>query len=100
MVSVDQVRDSVAAHGERYLKRIYTPREIWDSSTQAIVDPARLAARFAAKEATFKVLRVGDEPVSWRDVEVRARPLGLGRATAHGPRARRWPTTPASPSWP
>ena len=34
------------------------------------MDPQRLAARFAAKEAAFKVLRVGDEPVAWTDVEV------------------------------
>ncbi len=40
-------------------------------------DPSLLAARFAAKEATFKVLEVtGDQPVSWRDVEIVSDPSG------------------------
>ena len=71
LVSADMVRDSISAHGERYLRRVYSPQEIADCSTGTAIDPERLAARFAAKEATFKVLRVGDDPVAWRDVEVR-----------------------------
>ncbi len=49
------------------------------------MDPQRLAARFAAKEAAFKVLRVGDEAVAWTDVEV-VRTVGVGRLVAVGPR--------------
>ncbi len=76
LVSADAVRDSIAAHGERYLQRVYSEREVADCGTAAGLDPERLAGRFAAKEAAFKVLRVGDEAVAWRDVEVRRDPSG------------------------
>jgi holo-[acyl-carrier protein] synthase len=77
LVSAESVRDSVDIHGPRYLRRVYSEREVSDCwSEPAGIDPQRLAARFAAKEATFKVLRAGDEAVSWRDVEVRRAPSG------------------------
>jgi holo-[acyl-carrier protein] synthase len=76
LVSIETVRDSISAHGRRYLERVYTERELADCRAGAEVDPKRLAARFAAKEAVFKVLRVGDHAVSWTDVEVRRDPAG------------------------
>jgi len=42
----------VRAHGERYLKHVYTDAERRDCGTSA----RRLAQRFAAKEATMKAL--------------------------------------------
>jgi holo-[acyl-carrier protein] synthase len=70
------VREALRAHGDRYLERVYSPREVSDCSTETSLDAERLAARFAAKEATFKVLRVGDAAVSWLDVEVLRDPSG------------------------
>jgi holo-[acyl-carrier protein] synthase len=75
-VSADSIREAIGAHGQRYLDRVYSPREISDCSTESSLDAERLAARFAAKEATFKALRVGDAAVSWRDVEVLRDPSG------------------------
>jgi holo-[acyl-carrier protein] synthase len=66
LVSVEVVRESIRDHGDRYLQRIYTDGELADcSSADGIVAPERLAARFAAKEATLKILRPGGEPVPW-----------------------------------
>ncbi len=70
LVSAESVRDSIDAHGERYLERIYSDREVSDCRTAGRVDPERLAGRFAAKEAMIKVLRPGEDPVPWRDIEV------------------------------
>jgi holo-[acyl-carrier protein] synthase len=70
LVSVQTVADSLTAHGDRYLDRVYSAGEVADCRTGDTLDPRRLAARFAAKEAAFKVLRVGDEAVAWTDVEV------------------------------
>ena len=70
LVSVEGVRESVAEHGEHYLTRVYSEREVRDSTTPAGVDPERLAARFAAKEATLKVLRPGDVGIPWFAIEV------------------------------
>jgi holo-[acyl-carrier protein] synthase len=71
VVSVHQVEESVARFGSRYLERIYTQHELESSVDGSPVRAASLAARFAAKEATLKVLRpVGHQP-DWRSVEVR-----------------------------
>ncbi len=70
LVSVHTVAESLRVHGDHYLERVYSAGEVADCRTGDTVDPERLAARFAAKEAAFKVLRVGDEAVAWTDVEV------------------------------
>jgi holo-[acyl-carrier protein] synthase len=77
LVAVDAVQQSLrAAHGKRYLERVYTEREVEDCRTSAGVDPERLAARFAAKEATIKVLPVGDEGLALTTIEVCREPSG------------------------
>jgi holo-[acyl-carrier protein] synthase len=76
IAEVTAVAQSIAIFGQRYLDRVYTAEEL-AYCTAPGRDPApHLAARFAAKEATFKALRQGDEPVDWRSVEVRRRPDG------------------------
>ena len=74
LVAVDDVASAVNAHADRYLARVYSPRELAECSTAAGPDPRRLAACFAAKEAAVKVLRPGDEPLSWRGIELHAAP--------------------------
>lgn len=65
LTSPDEVRDSIRRFGDRYLKRVYTAGELRDSGG----DPSRLAARFAAKEATNKALRAPDR-LPWQSIEV------------------------------
>ncbi len=72
LVAVDSVQESLSLHAERYLERIFTPQEVADSSPAGDLDPERLAARFAAKEATVKVLRPGrNDGVLLKAIEVR-----------------------------
>ena len=72
LVGVAEVEESLRAHPDRYLARIYTPREVEDcrgSSAEVVAE--RLAARFAAKEAAIKVLRPTRETsVPWSAIEV------------------------------
>ncbi len=86
LVSVAAVEESVKTHGERYLRRVYTERELKDCRQgqggpnkgeegpgdveEAQPSAERLAARFAAKEATLKVLRPADEAIPWSEIEV------------------------------
>jgi len=58
LVAVSTVVESLrGAHRERYLERVYTAREVEDCKGPAgEIDPERLAARFAAKEAALKAL--------------------------------------------
>jgi holo-[acyl-carrier protein] synthase len=60
------VEAAIQVHGERYLRRVYTDRERRECGG----DTRRLAACFAAKEATMKILRVSDEPLAWRTIAV------------------------------
>jgi holo-[acyl-carrier protein] synthase len=76
LVSVKDVRESMREHGEHYLRRVYTERELRDCKTAGHLDPQRLAARFAAKEATLKVLRPDQEAVPWQAIEVIRDPAG------------------------
>ncbi len=71
-LDVARVEEAIAAHGERYLARIFTPSERAD----CVDDPERLAARFAAKEAALKVLRPDADHVPWHTMEVRRHPSG------------------------
>jgi holo-[acyl-carrier protein] synthase len=66
LVCAAEVEEAVRIHGRGYLERIYSEEERADSGT----DPVRLAACFAAKEATMKALRSGDEALGWRTIGV------------------------------
>jgi holo-[acyl-carrier protein] synthase len=71
LTSTNEVREAIVRFGDRYLERVYTSGELRDCGG----DPARLAARFAAKEATNKALMVRDR-LPWRTVEIRHSPSG------------------------
>ena len=81
--------------GSRYLARVYTEREIADCRTASGIDPRRLAARFAAKEAVLKLFLDADDAVSLRDVEVRLDESGRVRIALLG-RAASWRAKPKS----
>jgi len=62
--------------GDRFMKRVFTEREI-DYCWRCAHPDERFAARFAAKEAVFKALRVGwQKGLTFKDVEVVNGPLG------------------------
>ena len=75
IVSPESVVAAIDAHGERYLRRVFTARERSGCRQGDGLDTRRLATYVAAKEATFKAIGVGDRAVAWTDVEV-ARPAG------------------------
>lgn len=83
LAAVGDVENSLSQHAERYLHRIYTEREILDCRTPTGIDPRRLAARFAAKEATIKVLPA-DAGFSMRDIEVCCDPAGRAKLELSG----------------
>ena len=72
LVAVDTVQAAVDEHGERYLRRVYTPRELQACGTAAGPDASRLAGCFAAKEAAVKALRApAGAALPWTELEVR-----------------------------
>jgi holo-[acyl-carrier protein] synthase len=86
IVDVRCVEASIEQFGRRYLERVYTDAEIAycsDSSGGA----ERFAARFAAKEATLKVLRPTDWRPEWRHIEVVREDGGWCEIRLRGPAA-------------
>ncbi len=80
VVAIEDVQVSLAAFGDRYLRKVFTASEINDCRGRNQVP--RLAARFAAKEAVIKAFAEPDMPYPWREMEVtRDGPLPLLRLT-------------------
>ena len=84
LVAVAQVADSVARFGPRYVGRVYTDHEVSSCRGTPEVMAAGLAARFAAKEATIKVLRPEGHQPDWRSIEIRRDPAGWCDIELHG----------------
>lgn len=76
LVRVQDVADSIERFGPRYLDRVFTAREQADCAGEPGVRAERLAARFAAKEATLKVLRPSGARPEWTSIEVVRRESG------------------------
>lgn len=63
-------------HGKRFLARTFTDDEIAYCLSRKL-PTQHFAARFAAKEATFKAFGTGwRQGLGWKEVEVRASQLG------------------------
>ncbi|MFC5500814.1 holo-ACP synthase [Lysinimonas soli] len=85
--SIDDVRASIDAAGERYLRRILGDGERAEAAR--LPNPelvARYASgRFAAKEAVYKALRGRpDMPLGWPQIEIIADETGAPRVRLRG----------------
>ena len=78
---VSNVVESIAVFGDQYLERVFTPAELSECSGVA----ERLAARYAAKEAVFKAMRVpAGVAIPWTTIEVRSDASGAPNVTLSG----------------
>ena len=85
LVASESVSRALADHPDRYLRRVYTSDEVADCRRATAIDPQRLAARFAAKEAVRKVLEPApDDGLGWRSIAVRRAPSGAPYVQLHG----------------
>jgi len=87
IVDVRSVEASIERFGRRYLERVYTDAEIAYCRAGPGGGAERFAARFAAKEATLKVLRPEDWRPEWRDIEVVREDGGWCEIRLRGPAA-------------
>jgi holo-[acyl-carrier protein] synthase len=84
LVSVHDVASSIEQFGDRYLGRVYSSAELRTcSAADGLPLANRLAARFAAKEATIKALRpsVG---LAYSNIEVITAPSGAPAMAVSG----------------
>lgn len=76
IVETARIQETVERHGERFLRRVFTPKEIAYCQRQRN-RYERFAARFAAKEAAMKALGTGWRwGVTWQDFEIANQPGG------------------------
>ncbi len=69
LAEIDRVRHLLGRYAERFKDRCFTDHE-WAYAHRYPDPSARLAARFAGKEAVMKSLGVGWRRVHWRDIEI------------------------------
>ena len=84
LVRVSRIAESLQHFGARFLRRIFTDDEVAYATASPPQTAERLAARFAAKEATIKALGLVDRGVAWRDIEVRRAATGGCTMALHG----------------
>jgi len=82
--SIKRVEDVYNRYGERFLDRILTASEKAYALSRPKDFLARVAGRFAAKEATSKVLGTGFYGIGWKDIEVVRLQTGEPTIKLHG----------------
>jgi len=80
IVELARIERAVQRYGDRFLRRVYTEAEL----AYCRGDAARLAARWAAKEAISKALGTGWRGIEWKELEVVRQPSGQPAVALHG----------------
>ncbi|OXU15212.1 holo-ACP synthase [Sedimentisphaera salicampi] len=84
LVEISRIKDMLEKHGEHFRRRVFTETEIKLAGDNRKT-PEKLAGRFAAKEAVFKLLGTGLRGgMSWKDVETDADSLGRPVVNLYG----------------
>ena len=84
MIEISRIEQAMARHGERFFQRFFTAQE----RAYCQEKPARLAGRFAVKEAVGKALGTGIGDVNWTDIEVVCDARGKPELQLHGSAAK------------
>lgn len=80
LIEIERVHVAIETHGERFLQRVFTPRELKERGERV----ESLAGRFAAKEAAAKALGCGIGEVTWKEIEVLPDEVGAPCLVLHG----------------
>jgi holo-[acyl-carrier protein] synthase len=70
VVLISHVRSSLLKFGVRFIDRLFSHDEAAYAMSGGDLAAERLAARFAAKEATLKAFELSNAGINWRDIEV------------------------------
>lgn len=79
IIEIERIKSSIEKLGESFLNKVYTKKEIEYCESKGNQKYQHYAARFAAKEATFKAIStiIDDKyDVNWTDFEVENEPSG------------------------
>jgi holo-[acyl-carrier protein] synthase len=76
LIEIERIANSIERYGERFLRRVYTDREIAYCNRKRS-SAESFAARFAAKEAGAKALGTGiSRGVTWSEFQIEREPSG------------------------
>jgi len=76
-IEIDRFASALKRQGFRFLKRLFTERELRNCSDNLSQhEITRFAARFSAKEAITKALGTGFRGIDWHDIEIFNNDLG------------------------
>ncbi|MDR2692859.1 MAG: holo-ACP synthase [Chitinispirillales bacterium] len=91
IAEISRVAGAVARHGDRFVRRIYTPLEAdFCNSCAGTVSGSRFAGRWSAKEAFYKALPPDVQPfASWLSVQIVSEPAGRPRIDVRDERLKR-----------
>ncbi len=84
LIETRRVQEALDRFGKRFLKRVYTPREIEICCDKV----ASLAARWAAKEAVAKAFNTGIGDISFQEIEILRGPRSEPVLHLHGAAAK------------
>ncbi len=86
LVKVARLTAAMTRYGERFLNRVFTPREIAYCRARRRGRDSAFALRFAAKEAFSKALGVGlrRDGIRWKEVAVVPNPMGKPELVVSG----------------
>lgn len=80
IIEIERIRKAVDTWHTSFLNRVFTTGELEICQGS----PARLAGRFAAKEAVLKALDPGAVTCNWHDIEILSAPGGRPVLKLHG----------------
>ena len=66
LIEIERIEQAIERHGDPFLRRIFTSRELISCKGRA----DSLAGRFAVKEAVSKALGTGIGEFSWTEIEI------------------------------
>jgi len=70
IIEIDRVKAAVKQYKDKFLRKIFTERELEYCKNRRAIRFPELAARFAAKEAYSKAIGTGLRGIRWKDIEV------------------------------
>lgn len=79
IIEIDRIENSIKTLGDKFLNRVFTPKEIEYCESKKAQKYQHYAARFAAKEAAFKAISYKLDnkfDIEWKDIEVVNNELG------------------------
>ncbi|HXE22968.1 MAG TPA: holo-ACP synthase [Rhodoferax sp.] len=84
LVQISRIEESINHFGDSFKQRFFTIGELNYAHLGEGLCAQRLAARFAAKEAVIKALKLSEAGIGWREIEVRKLHDGDCEIVLHG----------------